>query len=91
MMAEAGIIHMNGRIYDASIGRFLQVDPIIQDPALVGSLNRYSYTMNNPLNAVDPTGYSWISKAWKKLRPFIGVIIGAVVAIYCQVCVLMRH
>lgn len=60
MLDEVGIIHMNGRIYDATLARFLQADPFIQAPTVVASLNRYSYVMNNPLNAVDPTGFfSW--------------------------------
>lgn len=58
MLDESGIIHMNGRIYDPHLGRFLQADPIVQDPSIPGSLNRYSYVFNNPLNATDPSGYS---------------------------------
>lgn len=57
MLDEVGIIHMNGRIYDAKIARFLQADPIIQDPLNSQSLNRYSYVWNNPLNATDPSGF----------------------------------
>ena len=52
-----GIIHMNGRIYDPKIARFVQADPFIQDPMNTQSLNRYSYVLNNPLNATDPSGY----------------------------------
>ncbi len=57
MIDEVGIIHMNGRIYDAKLGRFMQADPIIQDPTSIASLNRYSYAWNNPLNATDPSGF----------------------------------
>jgi RHS repeat-associated protein len=57
MLDEVGVIHMNGRIYDAKLARFLQADPHIQAPYDTQSLNRYSYTRNNPLNATDPTGY----------------------------------
>jgi RHS repeat-associated protein len=56
-LAEVGLIHMNGRIYDANIARFVQADPIIQDPLRVQSLNRYSYVWNNPLNATDSSGF----------------------------------
>ena len=63
---QIGIIHMNGRIYDPSIGRFLQADPIIQDPYDTQSLNRYSYVMNNPLSYTDPTGYSRLRSGWFK-------------------------
>ena len=52
-----GIIHMNGRIYDPVLGRFLQADPFVQFPYNTQNLNRYSYLMNNPLNATDPSGY----------------------------------
>jgi RHS repeat-associated protein len=78
MIDEVGIIHMNGRIYDAKLGRFMQADPIIQDPTSIASLNRYSYCANNPLNATDPSGFSFLSKAWKQLRPFIGAIVAIV-------------
>ncbi|MDH4106763.1 MAG: hypothetical protein OEW35_00450 [Gammaproteobacteria bacterium] len=57
MLDETGIVHMNGRIYDPTLGRFLQADPIVQDPLRSASLNRYSYAWNNPLNATDPSGY----------------------------------
>ncbi|NQY33355.1 MAG: PQQ-binding-like beta-propeller repeat protein [Alteromonadaceae bacterium] len=69
------IIHMNGRIYDAMLGRFLQADPFIQAPTDSQSYNRYAYVRNNPLTLIDPSGYSWLSKAWKKIKPFIGAIV----------------
>lgn len=81
MVDEVGIIHMNGRIYDAKLARFLQADPIIQAPTMIGSLNRYSYTMNNPLNAIDPSGFSWwTSFRDSVLKPFAGLIVGAFLA-----------
>jgi len=72
MLDEVGIIHMNGRIYDAKLGRFLQADPIIQAPYNTQSLNRYSYTTNNPLNAIDPSGYSFF-------RKLIGVLTNGII------------
>ncbi|MBT8423317.1 MAG: hypothetical protein KJP03_09385, partial [Gammaproteobacteria bacterium] len=56
MVDSVGIIHMNGRIYDPFIGRFLQSDNFVQDPTNTQSHNRYSYVWNNPLNATDPSG-----------------------------------
>jgi len=56
MVDSVGIIHMNGRIYDPFLGRFLQADNLVQDPANTQSHNRYSYVWNNPLNATDPSG-----------------------------------
>jgi RHS repeat-associated protein len=65
------LIHMNGRVYDPLIGRFLSADPIVQSPLLSQSLNRYSYVMNNPLSMVDPSGFSWLSKAFRSIGRFL--------------------
>jgi RHS repeat-associated protein len=56
-MDRTGIIHMNGRIYDPLIGRFLSPDPIVQAPTYSQSWNRYSYVWNSPMSYVDPTGF----------------------------------
>lgn len=53
---KLGLIHMNGRIYDPYLGRFIQADPIVQDPFDTQSLNRYAYVFNNPLTNIDPSG-----------------------------------
>ncbi|WP_027710490.1 RHS repeat-associated core domain-containing protein, partial [Zooshikella ganghwensis] len=52
-----GLIHMNGRVYDPNVGRFLSADPFIQFASNIQSYNRYSYILNNPLNGIDPTGF----------------------------------
>ena len=51
------LIHMNGRIFDAELGRFYGVDPFVQFPSNSQSLNPYSYVLNNPMAGTDPTGY----------------------------------
>jgi len=63
MLDELGIIHMQGRIYDPRMGRFLQADPTVQFAMFTQSYNRYSYTVNNPLIYTDPTGYDFWSSA----------------------------
>ena len=65
---------MNGRIYDAKLGRFLQADPLIQAPYDTQSLNRYSYTNNNPLNAVDPSGFSFF-------KQLLSIVIAVVISV----------
>ena len=57
---------MNGRIYDPTLGRFLQADPHIQAPENSQSFNRYSYVLNNPLSYTDPSGY-FFSRLFKKI------------------------
>ncbi|MEY4590380.1 MAG: hypothetical protein RL497_2456, partial [Pseudomonadota bacterium] len=54
---ETGLIHMNGRVYNPILGRFLSADPTIQFAKVQQSYNRYSYVSNNPLKYTDMTGY----------------------------------
>ncbi|WP_051884555.1 RHS repeat-associated core domain-containing protein [Chryseobacterium luteum] len=73
--AEVGIIHMNGRLYDPLLRRFLNADENIQDPTNTQNYNKYGYVLNNPLMFNDPNG-EWIVES-----AFLSaVIIGAMVA-----------
>lgn len=56
-LSGVDLIHMKGRVYDATIGRFLTADPHIQFAGNTQSYNRYSYVLNNPLAYTDPSGY----------------------------------
>ncbi|MGL6128791.1 RHS repeat domain-containing protein, partial [Chryseobacterium artocarpi] len=58
--AEVGIIHMNGRLYDPLLRRFLNADENIQDPTNTQNYNKYGYVMNNPLMYNDPDGEFWM-------------------------------
>ena len=54
--ADANLINMRERWYDARTGTFLSPDPVIgalRDPA---SLNRYAYAAADPVNRLDPSG-----------------------------------
>ncbi len=53
---RTGFIHMNGRLYDPQLGRFLSPDPIVAAPGSSQSWNSYSYVSNSPLSYVDPGG-----------------------------------
>lgn len=70
---EVALIHMNGRMYDAKLGRFLSPDNYIQDPFSTHSYNRFGYVWNNPLKYTDPSGEFIFITA---------IIIGAVVGAY---------
>ncbi|MGC4013393.1 MAG: RHS repeat-associated core domain-containing protein [Luteolibacter sp.] len=77
MLDDFGLVHMNGRIYDAEIGRFLSPDPYVQVPEWSQNFNRYSYVLNNPLSKTDPTGHK-ISG----IGALIAMVVIAVVAFY---------
>lgn len=84
---EVGLIHMNGRIYDPALGRFMSADPYVQSPDNLQSYNRYTYGWNNPLSGYDPTGYGWFSDfvgAWHDLwnDPLIHTVASVVAAYY---------
>ena len=57
MLDAVGAVHMNGRLYDPALGRFLRADPFVQFPSNLQSHNRYSYALNNPLAHTDPSGH----------------------------------
>ena len=65
---ELGLVHMNGRIYDPEIGKFLSADPTLQFPESTQGYNRYAYAGNNPLSYTDPSGFSF----WKRLMMAVG-------------------
>ena len=50
------LIHMNGRIYDPMLHRFINPDNNIQDAFNSQNFNRYGYALNNPLKYKDPGG-----------------------------------
>lgn len=50
---ESGLYYYRARYYDATIGRFLQQDPI---GFAAGDPNLYRFVFNNPGNLVDPFG-----------------------------------
>ena len=58
---ETGLDYAQARYYASAQGRFSSVDPLLtsgkaEQPQ---SWNRYSYTINNPLKFVDPSGLIW--------------------------------
>lgn len=71
---EVGLINMNGRLYDAALGRFISADPYVQAPEMTQSFNRYTYVLNNPLGYVDPSGYFWgsVGRAARSVGRAIG-------------------
>jgi RHS repeat-associated protein len=55
-LQSVNLIHMNARLYDPHLKRFLSPDNYIQDISNSQNFNRYSYVWNNPLMYTDPSG-----------------------------------
>ncbi|MEL6201810.1 MAG: RHS repeat-associated core domain-containing protein [Pseudomonadota bacterium] len=54
---ETGLIYLNARYHDPSIGRFISPDD--WDPTIEGvGTNRYAYSANDPVNKSDPNGHA---------------------------------
>ncbi len=76
MLGVSQLVHMNGRIYDPAIGRFLSPDPLVKGGFNLQSHNRYSYVLNNPLVHIDPSGHffkkigRFFKRAFKKVKRF---------------------
>lgn len=51
---ETAFYYLRARYYDAGIGRFLTRDPFGGFLVSPQSLNRYPYSVNDPINLVDP-------------------------------------
>jgi RHS repeat-associated protein len=87
-----GLQKVGVRWYDPAVGRFLQQDPWLGSIYAPLTLNGYGYCVNDPVNAVDPSGRSWISDVFKWLddlakqvrQPFPGSGFLAGVAFYCS-------
>ena len=45
------------RMYDPKIGRFISPDSVVPDEKNPQSLNRYAYTLGNPVKFMDPDGH----------------------------------
>ncbi|MFH0726834.1 MAG: RHS repeat-associated core domain-containing protein, partial [Pseudomonadota bacterium] len=66
--SETGLHYNYHRYYDPKTGRYLTADPI----GLVGGVNIYSYTQNNPVNFLDSWGLRPLTDIEKSyLTPYI--------------------
>ncbi len=68
-----GLQKVGVRWYDPYTGRFLQKDPWLGSVYAPRTLNAYAYCLNDPINAVDPTG----KIAWK-VAILVVIIVSAV-------------
>lgn len=57
-----GLDHTSWRKYESLSGRWTSPDPLSRSMVISNpqSFNRYTYTQNDPVNFIDPTGLRWI-------------------------------
>ncbi len=59
-----GLYNYGARLYDPDIGRFISPDTIVPNYSNPQALNRYAYSLNNPMRFIDPTGH------WPERNPW---------------------
>ncbi len=81
---ETGLYFYNARYYDPQLCRFITADIYVQRPSDPQTLNRYTYTRNNPLIYIDESGhfFGFIFAAIFSIikAAVIGAAVGAVVS-----------
>jgi RHS repeat-associated protein len=78
--SDAGLQYLNARYYDPELGLFLQPDWFEVTQAGVGT-NRYSYSFNDPVNAMDPHGNCvWDACVVETIVAAVTLILGALAA-----------
>jgi RHS repeat-associated protein len=70
--AGIGLYFYGSRFYDPAVGRFLQPDTIVPGAGNPQNLNRFSYTLNNPIKYNDPSGHC----PWCVVTAAIGAAVG---------------
>ncbi len=73
-----GLYYLRARYYNAGVGRFWTRDTAEINPDDPREINRYAYTADNPVNAVDPNGLALVDFA--KLQAQVLARISAVAA-----------
>lgn len=71
MLDSTDFIHMNGRVYDPFIARFVSADPFVDGALNTQGWNRFGYVGNNPLSASDPSGFTSLSSERPHIRPIL--------------------
>ncbi|TMC49309.1 MAG: hypothetical protein E6J20_18030, partial [Chloroflexi bacterium] len=74
ILDNLSLIHMNGRVYDPVIGRFMSPDPVVTQVGNSQSVNPYSYVQNRVLTMTDPTGLVLVNASNKPKDGNIGRI-----------------
>ncbi len=64
---DAGLYYFAARWYDGKTGRFVEMDPVVNDKTII---NMYDYCGNNVLNVTDVYGENWFADVINKVVDF---------------------
>jgi RHS repeat-associated protein len=79
--ADTGLTHFGVREYDASIGRWIEKDPL----GIGGTTNLYTYVYGDPINFRDPIGlWSWPSARDSFLAGYADFVTGGFTTAFAQ-------
>ena len=53
---DTGLVYMQARYYDPSVGRFVSTDPVEPSAGNPFNFNRFAYANNSPIDNMDPDG-----------------------------------
>jgi len=90
-----GLQKVGVRWYDPTVGRFLQQDPWLGSIYAPLTLNAYGYCVNDPVNAVDPSGrifgfigniFRYIGNMLAKLNDYINGLVNPEFARGASIC-----
>ena len=74
--SKTNLIYLRSRWYNPEDGRFLSGDKHNGDNEDPGSLNKYGFTQNNPVNLIDPSGMFGIDSAIRWGKRIILLLMG---------------
>ena len=73
---ETGLYYLNSRYYNPNWGRFINADDIGGKIGELLSHNMFAYCKNNPVNMVDPNGYSPLALLFSNpVTAIIGIVV----------------
>ena len=67
--SDIGLMDYSARYYSPYLNRFIQPDTIVPNMSNPQSLNRFTYTSNNPINRIDPTGHDDLCEGFPAGHP----------------------